>query len=54
MRYCIVRHVGFLLAVAGPQAKRAAPHSIADVVGLLKRPTPWERDMPSIYVRLED
>src|SRR5689334_16707555 len=47
VRYCIVRHVGFLL---GGQHGRAAgepgagAHSISDVLHLLKRPTPWQRD----------
>jgi signal transduction histidine kinase/ActR/RegA family two-component response regulator len=53
MRYCIVRHVGFLLGRGRPAGEAGlAPHSIADVIGLLKRPTPWQRDMPSIYARL--
>ena len=48
MRYCIVRHVGFLLGhehghAAGDPA--AIPQSIEEVVGLLRRPTPWQREM---------
>jgi signal transduction histidine kinase len=55
MRYCIVRHVGFLLGhgyghAAGDAS--AVPQTIEQVVGLLKRPTPWQRDMTSIYARL--
>ena len=53
-RYCIVRHVGFLLGHGRPAGDETAPaHNIAEVVQLLKRPTPWNRDMPSVYVRLE-
>jgi signal transduction histidine kinase len=56
MRYCIVRHVGFLLGrehgrSAGDAA--AIPQTVAAVVRLLRRPTPWQRDMVSVYARLE-
>ncbi len=55
MRYCIVRHVGFLLGhrhghAAGDAS--AVPQTIEQVVRLLRRPTPWQRDMTSIYGRL--
>jgi signal transduction histidine kinase len=54
VRYCIVRHIGFLLGNGWPAGDVHAPtHSIADVIRLLKRPTPWNRDMPSVYARLE-
>lgn len=57
MRYCIVRHVGFLLGQdhgrsAGDAA--AVPQTVADVVRLLRRPTPWQRDMALVYARLEN
>jgi signal transduction histidine kinase len=57
VRYCIVRHVGFLLGAdhghsAGDAA--AVPQSVAEVVRLLRRPTPWQRDMALIYARLDD
>lgn len=57
MRYCIVRHVGFLLGrdhgrSAGDAA--ATPQTVADVVRLLRRPTPWQRDMTPVYARLEN
>ena len=56
MRYCIVRHVGFLLGgnhgrAAGDAA--AVPQAVAEVVRLLRRPTPWQRDMALVYARLE-
>ncbi len=54
VRYCIVRHVGFLLGHGRPAGDADAPaDSIAGVIQLLKRPTPWNRDMESIYARLE-
>lgn len=41
-RYCIVRHVGFLLGLGRPAGGGDAPaHSVGDVINLLKRPTPW-------------
>ena len=56
MRYCIVRHVGFLLGhshgrAAGDAA--AAPQTIDDIVTLLRRPSPWQRDMAEVYAVLE-
>jgi len=56
MRYCIVRHVGFLLGhnhghASGDPA--AVPQSIEEVVRLLRRPTPWRRDMEFTYQLLE-
>jgi signal transduction histidine kinase len=56
MRYCIVRHVGFLLGddhgrAAGDAA--AGRQTIEDVVRLLQRPSPWRRDMAPVYELLE-
>ena len=56
MRYCIVRHVGFLLGhshgrAAGDAA--AAPQTIDEIVGLLRRPSPWQREMEGVYALLE-
>ena len=55
MRYCIVRHVGFLLGnghgcAAGDAA--AGTQSIEDVINLLRRPSPWKRDMAMVYASL--
>ena len=56
MRYCIVRHVGFLL---GREHGRAAgdagavAQSIEEVLELLRRPSPWNRDMARVYASLE-
>jgi signal transduction histidine kinase len=56
MRYCIVRHVGFLLGgghgrPAGDAA--AGPQTIDEVIELLRRPSPWKRDMALVYASLE-
>jgi hypothetical protein len=52
MRYCIVRHVGFLLGhghgrAAGDAA--AAPQTIDEIFRLLRRPSPWQREMREVY-----
>ena len=55
-RYCIVRHVGFLLgddhgrSSGDPAVER---QSVEDVVRLLKQPSPWQRDMAPVYEVLE-
>jgi len=56
MRYCIVRHVGFLLGEAHGRAAgdaNAQPQTVDQVVTLLRCPTPWMRDMAQVYVNLE-
>jgi signal transduction histidine kinase len=54
MRYCIVRHVGFLIGHGRPAGDPNAPiESISDVIRLLKQPTPWNRDMSSVYRHLQ-
>jgi len=57
MRYCIVRHVGFLLGhshgrAAGDAA--AAPQTIDEIVELLRRPSPWQREMGEVYALLDN
>src|SRR6185436_15148958 len=52
VRYCVVRHVGFLLGhdhghAGGDQA--AIPQTIEEVLGLLRRPSPWQREMEPVY-----
>ena len=52
MRYCIVRHVGFLLGHDHGHAagdSMAAPESIEEIVQLLRRPSPWNREMELVY-----
>jgi signal transduction histidine kinase len=56
MRYCIVRHVGFLLGgehgrAAGDQSVQA--QTLDEVLTLLRRPSPWKRDMTLVYASLE-
>ena len=56
MRYCIVRHVGFLLGnnhghAAGDAT--AAPQTVDEIVRLLRRPSPWQREMEEVYALLE-
>lgn len=54
MRYCIVRHVGFLLGKGRPAGDaHAGTQTVEDVMALLRRPSPWKRDMAEIYSRLE-
>ena len=56
MRYCIVRHVGFLLGDDHGRASgdaAAERQTIEDVVRLLQRPSPWRRDMAPVYELLE-
>ena len=56
MRYCIVRHVGFLLGGIHGQAAGdadARPQALSEVMTLLRRPSPWNRDMARVYASLE-
>jgi signal transduction histidine kinase len=56
MRYCIVRHVGFLLGDRHGRAAgdaNAEPQTVEEVVALLRRPSPWMRDMAQVYASLE-
>jgi PAS domain S-box-containing protein len=46
VRYCIARHVGFLVGLGRPAGDAAVqPHSIVDVVHLLRRPFPREKEL---------
>jgi signal transduction histidine kinase len=56
MRYCIVRHVGFLLGDGHGRAAgdaNARPQTVDEVLKLLRRPSPWMRDMTLVYASLE-
>jgi signal transduction histidine kinase/CheY-like chemotaxis protein len=56
MRYCIVRHVGFLLGEGHGRAAgdaNAEPQTLDQVITLLRRPSPWKRDMTQVYASLE-
>jgi PAS domain S-box-containing protein len=46
VRYCIARHVGFLVGLGRPAGDAAIqPQSIVDVVNLLRRPFPREKEL---------
>ena len=54
IRYCIVRHTGFLVGygqAAGDPAARV--QTIEQVVKLLQTPPPWRRELEPIYSSLE-
>ncbi len=56
VRYCIVRHVGFLLGEQHGHAAgdpRAGTQTVAEVIALLRRPSPWRRDMAPVYATLQ-
>ncbi|HEY6458135.1 MAG TPA: hybrid sensor histidine kinase/response regulator [Steroidobacteraceae bacterium] len=56
MRYCIVRHVGFLLGEHHGHAAgdaHAGTQTIDEVIALLRRPSPWRRDMAAVYATLQ-
>src|ERR1700722_16362615 len=46
VRYCIARHVGFLVGLGRPAGDAAVqPQSIVNVVDLLRRPFPREKEL---------
>jgi signal transduction histidine kinase len=56
VRYCIVRHVGFLLGEHHGRAAgdaRAGTQTIAEVIALLRTPSPWRRDMVGVFATLQ-
>jgi C4-dicarboxylate-specific signal transduction histidine kinase len=54
-RYCITRHSGFLIGLGQPSGFPSAQvESVAQVIRLLKTPTPWQRDMDTVLLQLED
>jgi hypothetical protein len=53
VRYCIVRHCGFLVGYGHSSGDAsAAPQTIEQVLSLLKAPPPWRRQLDPIYERL--
>src|ERR1700730_4339496 len=53
MRYCIVRHVGFLVGHGRPAGDRSAePETVEKVVALLRRPIPDAEALDTILDRL--
>jgi signal transduction histidine kinase len=56
MRDCIVRHVGFLLGERHGRAAEdvsAPSQSLDEIIALLRRPSPWQRDMAPVYATLQ-
>jgi hypothetical protein len=50
VRYCIVRHCGFLIGYGAAAGDPAAPaQTIEQMIELLKTPPPWRRDLEPIY-----
>ena len=54
VRYCIVRHCGFLLGYGQSAGDPAAEvQTLEQVLTLLQTPPPWRRDLEPIYSSLE-
>jgi hypothetical protein len=54
VRYCIVRHCGFLVGYGHSSGDAAAaPQTIEQALKLLKAPAPWRRQLEPVYERLE-
>lgn len=54
VRYCIVRHVGFLIGHGNPAGSAAAvPETVAEVTQLLERPIPDSQNISDAFARLE-
>lgn len=53
IRYCIVRHCGFLVGYRDAAGDPAAhTQTIEQVIELLQTPPPWRRDLEPIYTSL--
>jgi PAS domain S-box-containing protein len=53
-RYCVIRHVGFLVGAGFPAGDAdCPPQTVEQVVALLKRPVPGEADLDAALARLE-
>jgi hypothetical protein len=54
VRYCIVRHCGFLVGYGHSSGDlTAGPQTVEQALRLLKTPPPWRRQLDPIYARLE-
>jgi len=54
VRYCIIRHCGFLVGYGQSAGDPMAPvQTIEQVIRLLKTPPPWRRQLEPIYEKLE-
>jgi hypothetical protein len=53
VRYCIIRHCGFLLGRGYASGDRnAPPQDVKQVIYLLRRPSPWQREITAVYESL--
>ena len=54
VRYCVIRHCGFLVGYGNVAGDSTAPRqTIEDVIELLKAPSPWQRALEPIYLKVE-
>jgi hypothetical protein len=54
VRYCIVRHCGFLVGYGRASGDASArPQTIEHALKLLKAPPPWRRSLEPVYEQLE-
>jgi hypothetical protein len=54
VRYCIARHVGFLVGLGRPSGERSCPpETVEQVVRLIRRPLPRQDDLEPHLARLE-
>ena len=53
VRYCIIRHCGFLVGYGHSSGDPSArPQTIEQVISLLRTPSPWRRTLELIYKSL--
>lgn len=54
VRYCVIRHVGFLVGYGNPSGDASVPpHSVRQALALLSRPVPDASEMETTILRLE-
>jgi hypothetical protein len=54
VRYCIIRHVGFLIGKGRPAGDpKVRPETIEEVITLLQRPVPDANALAAVFARLE-
>jgi hypothetical protein len=54
VRYCIIRHVGFLIGEGRPAGDpKVRPETIEQVITLLQRPVPDANALAAVFARLE-
>jgi two-component sensor histidine kinase len=54
VRYCIIRHCGFLLGYGHSSGDPSAPHqTVEQAIRLLRAPPPWQRNSDAVLLALE-